>query len=119
MSSVAFDVPWPAPELWQNRKAHHMAHARVYSAAKQDAKYLALAAGVAGIRGHPAYRLDVTFHPSLASRADRHNLPATQKAAIDGIAAALQVDDRIFDVQWHHKDRSGNRSYVRYEVSLK
>ena len=52
------------------------------------------ACGRAGTFKRP--RLTFEFHPPPRSRPDCQNLPATQKAAIDGIADALGMDDRLF-----------------------
>jgi hypothetical protein len=48
------------------------------------------------------YELFFSFHlPKRGGRRpDLQNMPATQKAAIDGIADALGVDDAVFTVHW-------------------
>jgi hypothetical protein len=72
-------------------------------------------AGAIGVRGHDAYRVSVTFRPSPHSRADKHNLQATVKAHIDGIADALGVDDRVFSV-WFKVAEKGGPGAVEFQV---
>lgn len=89
-------LPWPAACLSPNARVHHMARARATKAARLAAHWYARAAGVpCAPDGRVA--VTVTFHPP-SRRGDRHNMPAMIKAHIDGIADAMGVDDRMFDV---------------------
>jgi crossover junction endodeoxyribonuclease RusA len=104
---LRFTCAWPAPELWQNSRAHHMQRHRATKAARHEAEILAIQAGARAIRWREAYLVSVTFRPSPRSRADMQNLPATVKAHIDGIADALGVDDRVFSVAFQVADKGG------------
>jgi crossover junction endodeoxyribonuclease RusA len=48
----------------------------------------------------PPVYLRFEFHPPNNIRRDLHNMPETQKAAIDGIQDALGIDDSRFVVRW-------------------
>jgi len=92
-------MPWPAKPLWQNRPAHWAKRAAVIKSYRRVAYYAALAQGLHE-RPDPAALLAFSFHPPDRRRRDLHNMPATQKAAIDGIADAMRVDDELFRCQW-------------------
>jgi crossover junction endodeoxyribonuclease RusA len=104
---IRLTCAWPAPELWQNSRAHHMQRHRATKAARHEAWAMAMASGAIHLRGHEGYKVTVIFRPSTRSRADRHNLPATAKAALDGIADALCVDDRVFKVWFEVAEKGG------------
>lgn len=91
---------WPVPALWQNRRTHWAKRAKSVAAARSAAKAEALLRGAALMRGADAYRLTFGFYPPDNRRRDLQNMPATQKAAIDGVADALCVDDACFRVIW-------------------
>lgn len=90
-------LPWPPSPLWQNRPSHWgvkraaVKHARGRAWAKAQLKK---------IPADPRAVLAFEFHPPDSRRRDLHNMPATQKATIDGIAAAMGVDDEHFRVRW-------------------
>jgi crossover junction endodeoxyribonuclease RusA len=73
-----------------------MAKARVIKAARREACILAQQAALHRL-GAVSAKLEFEFYPPLRSRAtDVHNMPATMKASIDGIADAMGVDDKVF-----------------------
>lgn len=89
-------VGWPNKALWPNGRAHWAVknghaqnlHAEAYWAAK-EAKLVA-----------PDGRVPVllTFYPKPRGPApDKDNAMASCKAALDGLAKAMGVDDRLFD----------------------
>lgn len=98
---VTITLPWPVKKLWQNRRFHWVLVAR----AKQVQRYMARALMNEAKRDlakfNPCrYELDFDFHQPNAIKRDLQNMPATQKAAIDGIADALGVDDSEFIIRW-------------------
>jgi crossover junction endodeoxyribonuclease RusA len=113
---IHFATSWPAKPLWQNSRGHWGKKARAVADARAEAYAEALAASIACIRGHERYEVIVTFAPSARSRADNHNLPATVKAHIDGIADALQIDDRRIDVTFFYGDKHGATGEVMFSV---
>ena len=88
---------WPASALWQNRRHHWADRTR---ATKEARRWAWAAAKEARVESNPNAYLKFTFHPPTKRLPDMQNMPATQKAAIDGIADAMQVDDSGFRCIW-------------------
>jgi crossover junction endodeoxyribonuclease RusA len=97
MSSYVIRLPWPEPALWQNRKVHWARRAKATKSARKTAWALALEQKVPRI---PNAILEFEFYPPTNAKRDIQNMPATQKAAIDGIADAMGCDDSEFRVRW-------------------
>jgi crossover junction endodeoxyribonuclease RusA len=95
-------LAWPSKPLWQNYRCHSLQKANVVAHARRDAFYTALEAGLRRMpRGEGwTHHLSFDFSPPNRIKRDLQNMPATQKAAIDGIADALKVDDATFKVKW-------------------
>ena len=93
---MILDLPFPAKILWPNGRGHHM---RRHEAAKKH-KGWARVAALSQRADAPAggsLRLIATFHCKPAGPLpDKDNAGASLKAYQDGIAWALQVDDRHF-----------------------
>lgn len=100
--NVTLRLPWPAPPLWQNRRCHYMQRARATDYARRYAQVVMHEAMQRHRVQAGAEQIVLTFafHPPDNRRRDLVNLPATQKAAIDGIADALRVDDSTFVARW-------------------
>lgn len=90
-------LSWPSKPLWQNSRCHWAKRARAVAAHKHEAWALAREAAVAKM---PNARLEISFHPPDRRRRDIQNMPATMKAAIDGIADAMGCDDKDFRPAW-------------------
>lgn len=90
MKSTTIRLSWPRRALWDNEKASHMVKAAAKRTQRKEAWALALEAKWP--RDQEAV-LTFRFCPPDRRRRDTHNLPATMKAAIDGIADAMKVDD--------------------------
>lgn len=95
-------LPWPPKPLWQNRRCHWAQKARTVAQARKDAFYASLEAGLKRMPTGEGWthHLSFDFCPPDRRKRDLQNMPATQKAAIDGIADALKVDDATFKVRW-------------------
>ena len=99
---ITINLPWPSADLSPNGRVHYMALARAKKAAKNYAWGMTKAAmGPLGI----IYRswvgpvhVSLTFHPAINRARDLDNLIASHKAALDGIASALGVDDSKFSL---------------------
>lgn len=89
-------LPWPDARLSPNARTHYMALARVKKAVKRTAYYIALEAGHKNIAAD-AVAVRYTFNPPNRRGYDLDNLIASMKAAADGIAEAIGVDDS----KWH------------------
>lgn len=93
----------PHKHLSPNARAHHMAKASAKKMARQDAAYTTMISSVAGIseaRKHFAgdfpIPVRILFYPATRRNRDVDNVQASLKAALDGIADALHVDDSRF-----------------------
>ena len=90
-------LPWPEPALWQNRRVNWRDRAKATRSARKAAWALAMENKVSPI---PNAILEFEFHPPTNAQRDIQNMPATQKAAIDGIADAMGCDDSRFRIRW-------------------
>lgn len=105
---MKLDLPWPDRRLSPNARLHHKAVAAVKAKARRDAAYLTYAAMLCGAKevrqhfsGEGPIRYRVTFYPPDARHRDDDNMIAMFKAARDGIADALGVNDRRFRPEYY------------------
>lgn len=87
-------LPWPPRDLHPNARLHHMAKARAAKAYREQAYWITKSAELA-VPVEGEIMLDVRFYPP-ANRGDTDGMFAACKAAFDGIADALEVNDRRF-----------------------
>lgn len=89
--------PWPPVVLSPNARVHWSKRSRAAKAYRQECWALALAAKL-HLVALPAgpIRLQLDFFPPDRARRDDDNAIASFKAARDGIADALKVDDSRF-----------------------
>lgn len=92
MNTAFLFLPWPDRRLSPNARVHHMELYRVKREAKQLAYYCALAEDLDEIEAD-TISVKYTFHPPSRRRYDVDNLLSSMKAASDGIACAIGVDD--------------------------
>ena len=92
---LTLTLDWPDRNLSPNARPHWAAKARAVKAAREQAKYLLLAA-MQGGRVGDKLAMTWTFHPPTRRRYDRDNLVAACKSYQDGIADALGLDDSRF-----------------------
>lgn len=100
-------LPWPDRRLSPNGRAHWRSVAPIKAKAKRDACYLTYDAMPAGLRevrqlfaGDGPIRYAVTFYPPDKRLRDDDNMIGSFKAARDGIAEALAVNDRRFKPEY-------------------
>lgn len=98
---VSFSLPWPSKDLSPNARIHWARKAKAVKQARQAAGYLTIGAS-RGARGQfkGAAKLSFTFCPPDKRRRDRDNLIASMKAATDGIADAIGIDDSKFETTY-------------------
>ncbi len=92
-------LPWPSPALNPNRTDHWGIKSRIKRLQKISAHWLtveALQKNGSATKGKDAYSLKVIFHPPDNRRRDVDNYLASLKSALDGIAQALEADDKNF-----------------------
>lgn len=101
-------LPWPDRKLSPNARVHWAVKAAAKKKARRDAAYAAYDAMPSGARevrqcfaGSKAIGFQVTFYPPDARHRDDDNMVGSLKAARDGIADALGVDDRRFSASYN------------------
>ena len=99
-------LPWPPSSLSGHVKGGWRTKAAVTAKHRAWAKAATLAASDIGIPISGDIRLIVTFYPP-DRRSDRTNFPNRMKAAFDGIADALKVNDRRFLPSYHFAEPVG------------
>ncbi len=103
MTSLVIPLTWPSADLSPNARVHPLARHRAAKKAKEEAWGWTVAAmSPLGIRrgtwGGPI-KVQYVFHPLQDRGRDDDNFTARMKAARDGIALALGVDDKHFALQ--------------------
>ena len=94
-------LPWPDKRLNPNARMHFRALAAVKKQARADANILAtiaipLSAKRAIAEGEGRIPIEIRFYPPDNRHRDDDNMIASFKAARDGIADSIGVDDRRF-----------------------
>lgn len=96
---LTITLPWVDPRLMPNRKngaAWQSSHAAKIRA-KQDGALSARAAlGRNALTPADTYPLNILFVAPDGRHRDLDNMLAASKAALDGVAEALGIDDRLF-----------------------
>ena len=96
---LKISLPWPAPGLWPNKtnRAVWQANARLTEQARTDAMYLTLEQHpVTRLYTERVYALGLLFSPPDAKARDLLGAVGAMKAALDGVADALGIDDKWF-----------------------
>lgn len=92
---MKIDLPYPHKALWPNGRAHYRAKAREAKKHRQWA-YLCTLADASGAKFHPS-AITIRVHAKRTGpMPDRDNVVAAAKSLLDGIADALDVNDRNF-----------------------
>jgi crossover junction endodeoxyribonuclease RusA len=86
-------LPFPPPELNPNKRLHWAAKTKIKNAEKEMGYALSLPHR-GQIKGNVA--LELIFHASSNRAYDLDNALASCKAAIDGIATGLGINDKQF-----------------------
>lgn len=93
------ELPYPAKELSPNSRIHWSIKAKAAKKARSDAFYIVLAAGFdkntfAGY-GHRLH-IWIDIYAKTKNYPDADNMLSSLKSALDGIADALELNDRRF-----------------------
>lgn len=109
---LIIEIAWPNADLSPNARVHHMALHRVKKTARNDAywatKYVLPLSWKHD--GTSEIILRQVAHPPDRRHYDRDNLDSRLKAARDGIADALGVNDRLLrptGIEWGEPIRGG------------
>jgi crossover junction endodeoxyribonuclease RusA len=110
MTSVLIELGWPAKQLSPNARVHHMVKHRYAKAAKTEAGWATKMARPFDWASDGPLSVAITAYPPDRHARDTDNLIASLKSHLDGIAAALEVNDRQFQaptVKWADKTQHG------------
>jgi len=115
--ALRIETGWPVPRLWPNDRSHRMAKWRAGDTAKREAYWATMNCKPRGMKlaSDGRYKLTIEAHPAVERGRDDDNLIAAVKPLRDGIASALGLDDKQFDlqpVQWGDKHASGRLYFV-------
>lgn len=103
---------WPPMELSGHANGNRWRKSKLTKQFRQWAFAAALSAKVQGVPDKGDLGLDVTFYPPN-DRSDRLNYPNRMKAAFDGIAQALRVNDKRFLPTYHYAPPDKRRPRVQ------
>lgn len=98
-NELRIELPWPPAILSPNERPNR------WDLAKAKKRYrhacATLTQEVTRCRRAPAVpmRVHLQFVPPTARERDEDNLVARMKAGLDGVAEALQIDDRLFRLE--------------------
>lgn len=90
---MILEFSWPNKLLSPNARPHHFVKAREVRKAKMDAYHLTKANHWGDLQGAKKLRVTFTFCPPDKRKRDLDNVFSSMKAARDGIAEALHIDD--------------------------
>lgn len=90
-------LPWPHKDLSPNTRKDRRYTTATRARAKYDAFYACVEIGAKNLRW-PAAHVDLTFCPPDRRRRDLDNMLASNKSALDGIAAATGIDDSLWTI---------------------
>jgi Holliday junction resolvase RusA-like endonuclease len=91
-------LPWPDRALHPNARVHYRTLARARKLAREEAFWLSRRAGLTSesVPAQGRLHLFLDFYPPDRRRRDDDGLLASMKAARDGVADALGIDDHRF-----------------------
>lgn len=120
MTEIRFDLPWPHRALSPNSRVHFMVRAKHTKAARATAMNLTRAAmrraGGAFFLHYRRIAVHLEFVAADRRRRDGSNIASQHKAAIDGIADAIGVDDSKFIVSHELSEQIAKPAAVRVTV---
>ena len=115
-TALSIDLGWPVKALSPNARVHHMALWRAKKDAKTEAGWATKSVKPLDW-SHGGSRLPVHFiaTPPIIRDRDDDNLIASAKAHLDGIAAALGINDKLFiapTIEWKEPRAPGKLTVV-------
>jgi len=108
---IYVETGWPGVKLWPNNRSHRMQVWRSQNQARKEAYWATCMVKPRACKPDGGrFKLTIHAHPAVARSRDDDGLISACKSFRDGIAEALGVDDKLFDVQpvvWGEKDPRG------------
>lgn len=105
--------PYPPKELNPNSRLHWAKLAAAKKTYRQVCWAIAKESGIKPIDGPIAVHL--TFYPPDKRHRDQDNMIASMKAGLDGLADAMQINDRKFKISFDVSDDVG--STVKIQIT--
>ena len=100
MPEISISMPWPLVDISPNGRAHWRDKHKATKASKNYAwgmaKSLMGPLGIVPGSWLGPISVQLMFHPAVTRDRDLDNMQASQKAALDGIALALGINDTHF-----------------------
>jgi crossover junction endodeoxyribonuclease RusA len=97
MKTAEFFLDWPVKTLSPNARQHWSRVASAKKAAKRNAYYSVLQAGIGKIDAD-TITVKLSFFPPDARHRDTDNILSSCKAALDGVSEAIGIDDRKWNL---------------------
>ncbi len=108
---LVIELSWPAKELSPKARVHHMVKHRFAKAAKIEAGWATKIVRPFDWANDGPLSVSVTAYPPKNwSTGDNDNIIARLKSHFDGIAAALEINDKQFEaptIKWADKTERG------------
>lgn len=101
-------LPWPPKELSPNYRGHWKAVYRRSKEYKEDCWILCKRAKLTKPESDRVL-VHMKFYPPTNHRRDQDNMVASMKYGLDGLAAALGVDDSLFDISIEVAEELGGK----------
>lgn len=95
---MIIELPWPYKGLSPNERPNRYYLASQKKKYRKDCYYLCLK--LRELKLEPPVRFEITFHPTRKGW-DQDNMIAAFKAGQDGLADALGIDDKNFQMTRH------------------
>lgn len=95
---AVIEFPWPNKGLSPNARLHWAAKSKLTKKSKADAYHLTVAAGLAGLGLDGPINIRIDFHPPDRRGRDVDNMLSSCKSTLDGMAEAMGVNDRQFQI---------------------
>ena len=108
---MALILPWPPKECSPNARVHWSKKSKAAAKYKHECWALTKAHGMILPEGDLALWID--FYPPDKRNRDDDNLIASFKSGRDGIAAALNIDDKRFRCMAYVQTKTGGYVSVR------
>lgn len=115
MQTAELFLPWPDKRLSPNARVHWSTLAKAKKAAKREAYYAALEAGVRDIKAD-SLLVRFSFYPPDRRARDVDNMLASMKAANDGIAQAVGIDDSAWTISISPRGPIEKNGMVKVEL---
>ena len=111
-------LPWPPKELNPNKKLHWAVKSKFAKAYREQCRLLTLAAKL-DVPQDGNINLWITFYPPDRRHRDDDNMISAFKSGRDGIADALQVNDKRFRIHPHLDENIGGYVEVGIDYPMK